>query len=96
MNSSVSNEIQSTIRGLAGRLIGEGVLTADQAREAEQDARSMGVSLIRYLIDTLDVDSGELAEMASAEFGVPVFDLNAIPPTYGSSSGPGERATDIQ
>ena len=78
MNSSVSNEIQFTIRGLAGRLIGEGVLTADQAREAEQDARSMGVSLIRYLIDTLDVDSGELAEMASAEFGVPVFDLNAM------------------
>ena len=34
--------------------------------------------LIRYLIDTLDVDSGELAEMASAEFGVPVFDLNAM------------------
>jgi type IV pilus assembly protein PilB len=38
----------------------------------------LGVSLIRYLIDTLDVDSGELAEMASAEFGVPVFDLNAM------------------
>ena len=56
----------------------EGVLTADQAREAEQDAKSMRVSLIRYLIDTLDVDSRELAEMASAEFGLPVFDLNAM------------------
>jgi len=56
----------------------EGVLTAEQAREAEQDAKSMRVSLIRYLIDTLDVDSRELAEMASAEFGLPVFDLNAM------------------
>ncbi len=78
MNSPASAEIQSTINGLAGRLIAEGILSNDQARDAEQDARSMGVSLIRYLIDTLDVDSGELAEMASAEFGVPVFDLNAM------------------
>ena len=78
MNSSVSNEIQSTIKGLAGRLITEGVLTADQAREAEQDAKALRVPLIRYLIDTLDVDSRELAEMTSAEFGVPVFDLSAM------------------
>ena len=78
MNSPANAEIQSTIKGLAGRLIGTGVLTADQAREAEQDAKAMRVSLIRYLIDTLDVDSHELAEMASAEFGVPVFDLASM------------------
>ena len=76
--NSPATEIESTIKGLAGRLIGEGVLTADQAREAEKDAKTMRVSLIRYLIDTLDVDSRELAEMASAEFGVPLFDLDAI------------------
>ena len=78
MNSPASADIQSTINGLPRRLIAEGILSNDQARDAEQDARSMGVSLIRYLIDTLDVDSGELTEMASAEFGVPVFDLNAM------------------
>ena len=78
MNSPVSQEIRSTIKGLAGRLINEGVLTAEQVTDAEQGAKSMRVSLIRYLIDTLDVDSRELAEMASAEFGVPVFDLNAM------------------
>ena len=78
MTSPVSQEIRSTIKGLAGRLITEGVLTAEQVRDAEQGAKSMRVSLIRYLIDTLDVDSRELAEMASAEFGVPVFDLNAM------------------
>ena len=78
MNSPANAEIHSTIKGLAGRLIGTGVLTAEQAREAEQDAKLMRVSLIRYLIDTLDVDSHELAEMASAEFGVPVFDLASM------------------
>lgn len=78
MNSPASQEIQSTIKGLAGRLITEGVLTTEQARDAEQDAKAMRVSLIRHLIDTLDVDSRELAEMTSAEFGVPVFDLNSM------------------
>ena len=82
MNAPISSEIHSsihpTIKGLAARLIGEGVLTAEQARDAENDARAMHVSLTRYLIDTLDVDSYELAEMASVEFGVPIFDLAAM------------------
>ena len=79
MNSPVHfDNITSEIKGLAGRLIVEGVLTADQAREAERDAKAMRVSLIRYLIDTLDVDSRELAEMASAEYGIPVIDLRAM------------------
>ena len=82
MNAPISSEIHSsihpTINGLAARLIGEGVLTAEQARDAENDARAMHVSLTRYLIDTLDVDSQELVEMASVEFGVPVFDLEAM------------------
>ena len=79
MNSPVHfDHITPEIKGLAGRLIGEGVLTAEQARDAESDAREMHVSLTRYLIDTLDVDSHELAEMASVEFGVPIFDLAAM------------------
>ena len=79
MNSPLQTDsITTNVKGLAGRLIAEGVLTSDQARDAERDAKAMRVSLIRYLIDTLDVDSRELAEMASAEFGVPVFDLNAM------------------
>ena len=87
MNSPVSSEsvatqrrseITSTVRGLAGRLISAGILTPDQARQAVNDAKDQRTSLIRYLIDTLDVDSKELAEMASAEFGVPVFDVNSM------------------
>ena len=79
MNSPVHfDHIAPEIKGLAGRLIGEGVLTTEQARDAENDARAMHVSLTRYLIDTLDVDSHELAEMASVEFGVPIFDLAAM------------------
>jgi type IV pilus assembly protein PilB len=59
-------------------LIAAGILTPEQAREAVNEAKAQRVSLIRYLIDTLDVDSKELAEMASVEFGLPVFDLRAM------------------
>ncbi|MEK9592319.1 MAG: ATPase, T2SS/T4P/T4SS family, partial [Luminiphilus sp.] len=79
MNSLAQTDTKApNIKGLAGRLIAEGVLTSEQARDAQNDAKIMRVPLIRYLIDTLDVDSRELAEMASVEFGVPVFDLEAM------------------
>ena len=70
--------INSTIRGLAGQLIAASILTPEQAREAVNEAKAQRVSLIRYLIDTLDVGSKDLAEMASVEFGLPVFDLRAM------------------
>jgi len=79
MNSLAQTDSKApNIKGLAGRLIAEGVLTSEQARDAQNDAKITRVPLIRYLIDTLDVDSRELAEMASVEFGVPVFDLEAM------------------
>jgi type IV pilus assembly protein PilB len=72
------SEVTSTIRGFAGRLVAAGILDLDQAREAANESKNQQVSLTRYLIDTLEVNSKELAEMASAEFGIPVFDLRAM------------------
>ena len=79
MNSPV--QIDNTAhqrKGFAGRLITEGVLTAKQAQEAESAARAMQVPLTRYLLDAPHVDNRQLAELASAEFGVPLFDLDAM------------------
>ncbi|MDA9987543.1 type IV-A pilus assembly ATPase PilB [Luminiphilus sp.] len=78
MNAPVAQTIQSNIRGLAGRLVADRVLTAAQATTAEENAKATGVSLMRYLIDTLAIDSHALAEPASAEFGLPIFDLTAM------------------
>ncbi len=78
MNATVAQTTRSNIRGLAGRLVADRVLTAEQATTAEADAKTSGVSLMRYLIDTLDIDSCALAEPASAEFGLPIFDLAAM------------------
>ena len=73
MNATVAQTTRSNIRGLAGRLVADRVLTAEQATTAEADAKTSGVSLMRYLIDTLDIDSCALAEPASAEFGLPIW-----------------------
>ena len=78
MNALVAQTIRSNIRGLAGRLVADRVLTAAQATTAEENAKATGVSLMRYLIDTLAIDSHALAEPASAEFGLPIFDLTAM------------------
>ena len=70
--------VEPAIGGISRRLVTDRILTSDQARDAETEAKQLGISLIRHLVDTLDVESRELAEIASAEFGLPVFDLDAL------------------
>ena len=77
MNISATGQI-GKLSGLAGRLVAEQVLTEEQAQAASREASTMKVSLIRYLVESLKVDSHELAEMAAKEFGVPLFDLTAM------------------
>jgi len=70
--------VEPAISGISRRLVTDRILTSDQARDAETEAKQLGISLIRHLVDTLDVESRELAEIASTEFGLPVFDLDAL------------------
>ena len=78
MNISASTQITNNLGGLAGRLVTEGILTPEQAQEATREASKMKVSLVRFLTESMDVDSHELAELAAQEFGVPLIDLAAI------------------
>jgi len=75
---SASNHIENKLTGLAGGLVSDGVLSEEQATEATREASKLEISLVRYLVESLDVDSHELAELASREFGVPIFDTTAF------------------
>ncbi len=75
---SASNHIENKLSGLAGGLVSDGVLSEEQATEATREASKLEISLVRYLVESLDVDSHELAELASREFGVPIFDTTAF------------------
>lgn len=78
MNSGATLQENAKLTGLGGRFVAEGILTREQLSEASQEAGKMKMSLVRYLVEYLDVDAQELAELASREFGMPMFDLNAL------------------
>lgn len=66
------------LSGLAGRLVVEGLLSAEQAREAQRDASFNRIPLVKHLVEKLNLDGQRIAEVASLEFGVPLFDINAF------------------
>jgi hypothetical protein len=55
------------IAGLPSRLIRASIITEEQAQEASREAAKMGISLVRCVVDVLDVDSQDVAAMASQE-----------------------------
>ena len=66
------------LSGLAGRLVAESLITAQQAVEAQKDASLEGMHFVQFLVEKKDVDGHRVAEVASNEFGVPLFDINAF------------------
>ena len=64
--------------GLAKCLIQQGVLTEETATTAAQEAQKHKVAFISYLVGHKYTDSRTVATLASAEFGVPFLDLDAI------------------
>ncbi|MEO0435789.1 MAG: type IV-A pilus assembly ATPase PilB [Pseudomonadota bacterium] len=74
MNERVSGKPS----GLAGRLVIEGLLDADEATKAQAAAAEENTPFVRYLVEEVNVDSRRLVEIASQEFGAPRFDLSAL------------------
>ena len=66
------------LSGLAGRLVAEGLISAQAASQAQKDASLERMPFVQYLVERKNVDSRRLAEVASHEFGVPLFDLRAF------------------
>ncbi|HEX4871592.1 MAG TPA: type IV-A pilus assembly ATPase PilB [Nevskiaceae bacterium] len=64
--------------GLARRLVADGLLSEEQAREAQAKALKSGTPLVTLLVDNKQVAPGRLAESASIEFGVPLVDLSCL------------------
>jgi type IV pilus assembly protein PilB len=64
--------------GLAKRLAKDGVLDETEAAHASEAAAARDVSLVAYLVETAGLDAAQIALCASTEFGLPVFDLEAL------------------
>ncbi len=69
-----------TIRlsGLAGRLVRDGLVEEEAAKNAIDAARKAKQPLVAFLVEQKIVTAADLAGAASAEFGVPLLDLNCM------------------
>ncbi len=73
----MSNETAS-LSGLAQRLVNDGLLTHEAALDAYEKAKAEKIALVTYLVKNDAINDLELAETAADEFGVPLFDLDAM------------------
>ncbi len=64
--------------GVARRLVAEGALAAEAAREATRVCTEQRTPLAPYLIEQGLADSAAVARANSEEFGVPLFDVNML------------------
>ncbi len=68
------------LSGLAGRLVGDGLIDAAAARLALEQARQAKLPLIGYLLQSKLLAPAAIAQAAAAEFGLPLLDLAAMEP----------------
>ncbi|MHB1273859.1 MAG: type IV-A pilus assembly ATPase PilB [Rhodanobacter sp.] len=79
----MSSQPQPSLLGLTGmarRLVSEGVLPEADVRRAMADSSQQKTTLAGWLLDRNLVDSFQLTQIASTEFGMPMMDVSAMNP----------------
>ena len=66
------------LSGLIRRLVQDGFLDEPTAQDTVTNAQKSNTNQVSYLVENNFVDSKSIAVVASTEFGVPLFDVNAI------------------
>jgi len=66
------------LSGLARRLIHDRVLNESQALDAVSNAQKEKLNLVSYLVNNAFVTASIIANAASIEFGVPLFDIQSM------------------
>lgn len=74
----MTNKSPMQLSGLAGRLVADGLLDAETAQQAQEEASREKLPFVSFLVEQDYIDSHKLAEMASEEFGVPLFNIEAF------------------
>ncbi len=69
---------QMTLNGLARRLVSDGHLAEAEALKAQEESDKKKSPLVSYLVEKKLLDGKIIATAASEEFGIPVFDIEAI------------------
>ncbi len=70
--------VATFIGGLPRRLINDGLMTEEQARDAQAKAAKTGSHFVSVVVESKLIQATRLAEIASIEFGTPLIDLASI------------------
>ncbi len=74
----MNEDSNKNLKGFSRYLVNAGLLELDAALEAEKKAKEEGIPLITYVVRNGLVPSRQIAVLAHQEFGLPLFDLDAI------------------
>ncbi len=69
---------KTMVSGALRRLVQDGILTIQDAADANEKSRKQKIPLFTYLIDNKLVEPNVLCNAASFEYGVPVLDVRAM------------------
>jgi len=78
MATQINPAALTGIPGIARRLVIEGVISEDDARKAVDASNKQKIPLVSYLVQNGLAPAGQVASAASAEFGIPLFDVRAL------------------
>ena len=81
-----TTQTQLKLSGLANRLIQDKLLSVEEAERSFEQALKQSTPFVQHLVKNKILDSRRIAVAAAQEFGVPLFDLDAIEPAEIPSS----------
>ncbi|MBU6949957.1 type IV-A pilus assembly ATPase PilB [Hahella sp. HN01] len=74
----MNTQMTTPLTGLARRFVQDGIIEESTARDAQNNAGKAKLPFVSYLVQQGLAKATQLAYAASAEFGVPLVDLNSI------------------
>ena len=78
MTNAAPSDNTQRLSGLARKLVLDGLLTDEQARQAQDEAVKKKLSFVAHLVESKTLDAYAIAETGAYEFGVPLFDITAV------------------
>ena len=66
------------LTGLGRRLVQDGLVDEETARQAQEASKKQGVSLVNQLVEKAKLEPRQIVMAAASEFGIPVLDISAF------------------
>ncbi len=74
------NEASTSLNGIARQLVSQGLVSTDTATSAFEAAKAKKLPFITKLMEHSEVNATAVAQYISADFGLPLFDLETLDP----------------